>query len=286
MANEIHADSFEFQRQMGSLMSEALKTPDGMRALAAAIAPPIEQTIKQKEITSLLLTQGKLPVGESAKYQKKPKVRVYWISPNGNVAESELDEEEIEFPIRRIAGNPMIDVSVLQNGNVGRLNDMQVATGNEIRKKIDGKTVTLISGAVPESNTITLAGGKLTAAGMDQAMTVLEDMEMSTKYILMRGKHISELRQDADLDPVTARELNQKGIFNRYNGAEIINSASVPQGTVLLLPDEEIGKFPIRKPIAAEPTNEPKRFKAGWVVWMEAAQCITRPDLLTKISIT
>ena len=53
----MNVHSQEDMETMARLMSEALESPEGMRALAAAIAEPIEQEIKRKEISSLLLTK-------------------------------------------------------------------------------------------------------------------------------------------------------------------------------------------------------------------------------------
>ena len=61
---KVKTDSQEFMEKMGRLMRQALETPEGMRALAAAIAAPIESNIARKEITSLLLTKHNLPKGE------------------------------------------------------------------------------------------------------------------------------------------------------------------------------------------------------------------------------
>ena len=139
---------------MARLMSEALESPEGMRALAAAIAAPIEQEIKRKEISSLLLTRHTLPKGERPIYQKKPKVKAYWISNEGEAQEQELGKEEVEFPTHRIHSAPMVDVSVLKNGNIGTLMDIQTSAADEIRKEIDKRTITVISAAVPAANTV------------------------------------------------------------------------------------------------------------------------------------
>lgn len=112
---EVNIHSQEYMEAMARLMSEALESPEGMRALAAAISEPIEQEIKRKEITSLLLTQHTLPKGERPVYQKKPKVRAYWISNEGEAREQELGQDEVEFPTNRVHSTPMVDVSVLKN---------------------------------------------------------------------------------------------------------------------------------------------------------------------------
>ena len=69
---KVNIHSQQYMETMARLMSEALESPEGLRALAAAIAAPIEQEIKRKEISSLLLTKHTLPKGERPVYQKKP----------------------------------------------------------------------------------------------------------------------------------------------------------------------------------------------------------------------
>ena len=60
--NPMNIHSQEYMETMARLMSEALESPEGMQALAAAIAAPIEQEIRRKEISSLLLTKHTLPL--------------------------------------------------------------------------------------------------------------------------------------------------------------------------------------------------------------------------------
>jgi hypothetical protein len=60
----INIHSQEYMEAMARLMNQALESPEGMRALATAIAAPIEQEIDRKEISSLLLTKHTLPKGE------------------------------------------------------------------------------------------------------------------------------------------------------------------------------------------------------------------------------
>ena len=282
-AVNVHSD--EFMQLMAELMAEAAQSHEGLRALAAAIAPPIDQEIKRREITSLLLTRHKLPVGEPAKYQKRPQLKAYWISKDGDAVESDILEEEVEFPIHRIHAMPIVDISVLKHGNVGTMLDIQKASADQIRKAIDKRTVTVLSAAVPIDQTVTVPGGKLTDEALGQALSFIEDKELRVKYILMRGARASDMR-GWDLDPQTQRELQLKGIFKIFNGADIISTASMPLDEVILVPEEEVGKFAIRQGLTTDTINEAKRFKTGWLAWMEAAHGVTRPDLLAKVVIT
>ena len=280
-------NSQEYMEAMAALLSEALSMGDeGLRALAAAIAPPIDQEIKRKEITSLLLTKHNLPKGEPAKYQKKPRVKAYWISRNGEAQESVLGEEEVEFPIGRIHSTPMVDISVLKHGNIGTLTDIQKAAATEIRKELDRRTLAVISAAVPAENTVTISTGhKLTEPAMNEALSVLEDLELAPATIVMRGARFNDMRAWEGIDPQTKLELRQKGIYKVYGGADILTTAAAGLNEVLIVPDEEVGKFAIRQPLTTESVYKALKFKTGWLCWMEVAQGVTRPEVLAKIVI-
>ena len=281
---QMNIHSQEYMETMARLMTEALESPDGMRALAAAIAAPIDEEIKRKEITSLLLTQHTLPKGERPIYQKKPKVKAYWVSTEGEAREQELGQDEVEFPTNRIHSTPMVDVSVLKNGNIGTLMDIQTSSADEIRKEIDKRTLTVLSAAVPAANTIEVTGGKLTDDALNEAISVIEDLELSVKYIVMRGRRFNDMR-DWDLDPETRAELRTKGVIKNYGTGGILLTASASMTEILLVPDDEIGKMPIRESLKTESIEQKTRFKTGWLVWTELGQGITRPEILAKIKI-
>ena len=269
---------------MGSIMSQALDTEDGLHALAEAILPPIELEIERKEISSLLLTKHTLPAGQPAKYVKRKGVKAYWISQEGEAIHSEPSKEEVEFPIVRVHSAPIIDVSSLKNGNVWDLTDLQTSAGREIRKTIDTYTYNTLSQSIPESNTIELTGTTLTETALNQGMSILEDKELSVKTIVMRGARFNDLR-GWDLDPQTKNELRVKGLIKQYGGANILTTATANPDEVILLPDEEIGKFGIRQKLTSETVRQTLRFKVGWLIWMELSIGILRPDLCVKIKL-
>ena len=274
----------EYMEAMAALMAEALDSPEGIKALAAAIAPPIEQEIKRKEITSLLLNQHNLPKGEPAKYQKKPKVQAYWISKNGEAMSSDVDGDEVEFPVHRIHSMPMVDVSTLKHGNIGTLLDIQKGAADAIRREIDRRTISVLSAAVPAANTVTVTGGKLTEDALNEAMSIIEDQELTLSCIVMRGRRFTDMK-GWPLDPQTKLELRQKGLIKVYGGADILVTSAMPMEEVLLIPDEEIGKYPIRETLKTDTIEQKQRFKTGWLVWMEVGHGVTRPDLLAKVVI-
>ena len=282
--NQLKIHSQEYMETMARLMSEALESPEGMRALAAAIAAPIEQEIKRKEISSLLLTKHTLPKGERPVYQKKPTVKAHWISTDGDAQEQEVGKDEVEFPTNRIHSNPMVDVSVLKNGNIGTLMDIQTSAADAIRKEMDRRTISVLSSAIPASNIIEVTGDVLTEEALNEAISIIEDLELSVKYIVMRGRRFNDMR-GWNLDPQTKLELRQKGVIKNYGTGGILLTASMPLDEIIIVPDEEVGKMPVRENLKTESIDQKTRFKTGWLVWSEIGQGITRPDVMAKIKL-
>jgi len=282
--NPMNIHSQEYMETMARLMSEAFESPEGMQALAAAIAAPIEQEIRRKEISSLLLTKHTLPKGERPLYQKKPTVKAHWISKDSEAQEQEIGKDEVEFPTNRIHSNPMVDISVLKNGNIGTLMDIQTSASDAIRKEMDRRTISVLSAAVPTTNTVEVAGSTLTEEALNEAISIIEDLELSVKYIVMRGRRFNDLR-GWDLDPQTKLGLRQKGVVKNYGTGGILLTASMPLDEILIIPDEEVGKMPVREKLKAESIDQKTRFKTGWLVWSEIGQGITRPDILARVKL-
>lgn len=285
MDTALNVQSAEYHQAMGALLGKALESPEGLRALAAAVAEPIEQAIETTEIGSLLLTKHNLPVGERAVYQKRPTVKAYWISPRGEAVQSTVDDvEEVEIPTGRIASTPMIDIGVLKHGNVGTINDLQQQAADEIRKKIDKRVIDVVSAAVPTANIVEQTGTTLLEATLNQALSLLEDKELTPKTILLRGKRFADMRT-WDLDPQTQNELRLKGFVKVYGGADIVMSSSIGPDEIIILPDVEVGKMPIRTKLTVQPVDQPLVFKTGWLVYLEIGMGVLRPDCIAKIKI-
>ena len=280
---DVHSE--EYLETMAALMSEAVESPEGLRALAAAIAPPIAQEIKRKEISSLLLQRHTLPKGERPVYQKKPTLSAYWISEDGEAREQEVGRDEVEFPTSRVHAAPMVDISLLKHGNIGSLLDIQKSAADEIRKTVDARTISIISAAVPEANTVTVTGSALTDTALNEAISIIEDLELTVKWIIMRGRRFNDIR-DWDLDPQTQAELRQKGVIKNYGTGSILLTSTMAVDEVLILPDEVVGKLPVREALKTDPVERKTKFKTGWLIWQELGMGVTRPDIMAKISIT
>lgn len=276
--------SQEFLEGFAELMQEAARSPEGMHALAAAIAPTIEEEIEQKIITPLLLTEHNLPAGEDAKYQVRKSSKAYWIADGGQAMESDVTGEEISTPTHRIHATPMVDIGTLKHGNIGSLDDVQTDAASQIRKKIDKRTITVLSAAVPVANDVESTGGVLSEDALNEAVSILEDQELRVKYIVMRGARFADMKGFTLSDKVL-EEMQTKGAVAKWNGADILLTAAADLDEVLIIPEEEVGKYPIKEALTVDSLEEKKRFKTGWLVWMQVGHIVTKPERVVKITI-
>jgi len=106
----------------------------------------------------------------------------------------------------------MVDVSVLKNGNTGTLMDIQTLTADEIHKEIDKRSITVISSAIPAANTAEVTSTTLTEEALNEAISIIEDMEMSVKYIVMRGRQFNDLRS-WNLGPPDQGRVARQGCY-------------------------------------------------------------------------
>jgi len=73
---------------------------------------------------------------------------------------------------------------------------------------MDRRTISVLSSAIPAANTIEVTGDLLTEEALNEAISIIEDLELSVKYIVMRGRRFNDMR-GWNLDPQTKLELRQ-----------------------------------------------------------------------------
>ncbi len=118
--------------------------------------------------------------------------------------------------------------------------DIQTSAADEIRKTIDKRTITVLSAAVPAANTVEVTGATLTEEALNEAISMIEDLELSVKTIVMRGRRFNDLR-GWNLDPQTKADLRAKGVIKNYGTGSILLTAAQALEEILLVPDQEVG---------------------------------------------
>lgn len=271
------------QKALAALMQQAADSPEGLKALAAAMAEPIKAHIRHKTITPLLLTRDNLTPQQRPCYPIPDKVEAHWITKDGAVRCQEIGHHEVEGVTDIIHAKPILSLSDLASGNVGMLTDYEIMAADEVRKETDKRTIAVLSQAVPAKNTVEVAGTEVTEDALNTAISKLEDQELNVKYIVMRGGRFKDLKS-WDLDPQTKNDLRVKGVIKNYGTGAILLTAAAKSDEIILVPDMEVGKYPIRQKLRTK-VKEQDDFKVAVLAWQEVGQVITRPDYLAKVRI-
>jgi len=126
-------------------------------------------------------------------------------------------------------------------------------------EKVDKRTLTVLSAAVPAANVVEVSGQTLTDTALNEAISIIEDLELTVKYIIMRGRRFNDMR-DWELDPQTQFELRTKGVIKNYGTGGILLTSAMPLNEILIVPDEglaEKGGAPVER-------HPAKRRSHGW----------------------
>lgn len=272
---------------LANLVQQATRTENGLYTLAEAVGPVIRMEIERKNIVPLVLTQHDLKPGQDAKHSKRRALQAHYIGVGGQPHRQEVNnDQEVIFPVFRVHAKPMVDVTDLAGGNLGKIEEMQADAAQAIRNKLNAKLVALLSAAAalaPATNVVTVSGGKLTDTALGQVISKINDLELNARYILLRGSRLIDLK-DFNLDTESRREFVEKGVLNRFGGAGLVNTASMNASEVIVIPDIEVGKYDVRTPLKVDPQKND--FKVGFLTYHECAMGITRPDLVFKVVIT
>ena len=272
---------------LASLVQQAAQSRSGLSALAENVGPVIRMEIERKNIVPLILTEHTLKPGQEAKHSKRRALQAFWVGLSGQPHRQEVNnDQQVLFPIGRIHAKPIVDISDLENGDLGKIEEMQADAASAIRKELNKRLVALLSAAaatLPASNVVTITGGKLTDTGLSTLISKINDQELNARWILLRGGRLVDLK-DFNLDPESRREFIEKGVLSGFGGAGIVNTASMNLNEVIVIPDIEVGKYDIRTALKVDPQRTD--FKVGFLTYHECAMGITRPDLIFTAVIT
>lgn len=276
----------EFQEAMAELMSEAVTDPQKMVALAAALAKPISTELIQRYIVPLAFTEKTLPAGEESKYSKRGKARSFFVAQGGAAVSVEPEIEDVILPPFRVFSEQELDVSDLRSGNYGKLVDLQRDATTSLRKQLNSRTVSVLSAAVSDDNTVDQSSGTtLSQDTWNKALGIMQDMELNPKTAFIRGSRYSDFNAWTKISDQMQDEFVRRGVIGTVGGCNLVNTAAMNKLEVIILPDEEIGKFDVKTKLVVEPVNETKRFKRGILVWMEACMGVLDSDKIVKITI-
>lgn len=285
----LHSQPQVNESEREQLVTRALYSDEGKRALAQAMAMPIRsnldyQGIGRRSLVVDPLTNGALPV-----YQKDVSPTAVVVSNNGSPPESRLFSESITANTFIIASNPTVLITELRKRRFNMIDRAVQKARQEIMAQEDANLFAALDAAASVENTLTdLADSGLLKADLIDLKTEVDKWDLVTSKFFMNIREFNDILKwgsgggqgptGGEVDPVTQREILQTGLFAKAWGADLMVSKIVPQGTVYACADPEfVGVMPVRSDIEVLPADEPKRLMLGWLAFEEIGIAIVNP---------
>ncbi len=109
---------------------------------------------------------------------------------------------------------------------------------------------------------------------------------LTLKKNLITGIHRQmSLERDKNIFSRMRQYAFTRGVIKNYGTGGILLTAAAPLDEILIIPDEEYGKLPVRGTLKTEAIEQKMKFKTGWLIWSEQGQGVTRPEILAKIKL-
>ena len=117
-------------------MREAVQDSDKRHAVANKIVKYISDSIEQRDVASLLLPKEFIPVGTSAEYAVPGKLKAYWHEPGSYAPRTAMTQKVFTVPTWMISAHPEYEISQLEAGRYGSVQDQVKAAREAILGEI------------------------------------------------------------------------------------------------------------------------------------------------------
>ena len=276
------------QEEKEYLISNALETDEGRKALASAMANPIRTSLDYQGIARKLLVVDPLPQGALPVYDRDVDAKAFVVGKRGQAPQQIIEGERIQVPTWEIVANPQIRMSQVKERRFNIIDRAQQRAKSDIMAVEDANAFRLIDAAASSVNAVTLGPGALTRDSLTTAFAEIEKHDLAVTKIVMNAQAFADIRKwgQNEFDPVTQHEVLQTGVFGRLWTADIIISKLCPLNTVYCLADPEfVGVLPIRIDIQVIPADEPKNLRLGWIIFEELGMSVVNSMAVSKITI-
>ena len=276
------------QEEKDYLISNALETDEGRKALAAAMANPIRTSLDYQGIGRKLLMVDPLPQGALPVYDRDVDAKAFVISKRGQAPDQLIEGERIQVPTFEVVSYPQVRFSQIKERRFNVIDRAQQRAKSDIMAVEDENIFHLIDAASTAVNTPTISAGGLTRDSLASAFREVEKHDLAVSKIVMNAQAFADIRKwgQNEFDPVTQHSMLQTGSFGHLWTAEILISKKVPLNTVYVLADPEfVGVMPIRQDLNVIPADKPEELRIGWIVYEEIGMSVVNSQGVAKINI-
>lgn len=285
-------------------MIECISSPEDRTAVANKIVKYISDSIDQTDLASLILPKEVIPVGTTAEYAVPSQLKAYWHEPGSYAPRTRMTQKIFTIPTWMISAHPEYEISQLEAGRYGNVQDQVKAAREAILGAINARVFNTVSGSVSsgDRNYFTVAD-KISMNALDQAINHVEDQVGSTQVIVGRRNILFPMLNFNVLttygDAGVFSDSQKEKVFNTtkiptYRGIPVIGlpqwrdgygKMTIPQNEILVV-GENIGRYVVNQELRSKDDINVDDLIWHIHLYMKVGTAVFFPERMAKIVIT
>lgn len=285
-------------------MIECISSPEDRTAVANKIVKYISDSIDQTDLASLILPKEVIPVGTTAEYAVPSQLKAYWHEPGSYAPRTRMTQKIFTIPTWMISAHPEYEISQLEAGRYGNVQDQVKAAREAILGAINARVFNTVSGSVSsgDRNYFTVAD-KISMNALDQAINHVEDQVGSTQVIVGRRNILFPMLNFNVLttygDAGIFSDSQKEKVFNTtkiptYRGIPVIGlpqwrdgygKMTIPQNEILVV-GENIGRYVVNQELRSKDDINVDDLIWHIHLYMKVGTAVFFPERMAKIVIT
>ena len=299
----MNADKEKWQK-FAEEMREAVSDTEKAHAVANKIVKYVSDSIEQSDVASLLLPKEYIPVGTTAEYAVPGKLKAYWHEPGSYAPRTSMVQKVFTVPTWMISAHPEYEISQLESGRYGSVQDQVKAAKEAILGAINARVFNTVRGSVATTakNYMASATNRLNQAALDHAINYLEDQVGGVGAIVGRRNVLFNMLNwgtstyDIGLfsDSKKDEAINRRDGFPTYRGVPVIGlpnwrdgfgKQTISNGTVMVI-GKDAGRYVINQELRSKDDIDVDNLIWHIHLYMKMGCAVWFPERLFRIELT
>jgi hypothetical protein len=290
----------ELENQLMNEIKAILHDPDARHAVAEKIVKYVSDGISQTDLASLILPKETIPVGTTAEYAIRGKLKAYWHEPGSYAPRTAMVQKVFTVPTWMISAHPEYEISQLEAGRYGTIQDQISAAKEAIQGAINARIFNTVVGSIATTDTnygtcIT----NLTKNALDKGLNWCEDQVGGAVAIVGRRNLLYSMLDfgttgsaDTGIFSDSMKDQVLKGgNFPSYRGVPIISlpqwrdgfgRLTIPQDTVMII-GQDVGRYVVSKELDSKDTIDVDTLIWHIHLYMKVGCAVFFPERMYKI---
>lgn len=141
-------DEQKFNEAFAEVMKEGLDSEEGRHAIAKKIVKFVQDDIQQRDLAAMMLPKETIPLGTTAEYAVRNKLRAYWHEPGSYAPRTRLTQRVMTIPTALISAHPEYELGQLEAGRYGGVAEQVRLATDALLGAINAKVWNTLVGAV------------------------------------------------------------------------------------------------------------------------------------------